>query len=86
MNLDELNIDELNEFISDVEINPKKVAQELFPDEKGSVRAINYLAKYAKEKAELLKHASFNRQDKVKKLKERCDSIYRTIPDFAKWD
>ena len=86
MDLDQLNLQELQEFIESAEADPKQKAKELFPNEQGAVRAINIYVKYAKERAELLKHASFNRQDKVKKLKEKCDNIFRTIPEFAQWE
>ena len=85
MDLDSLNLQELQEFIESAEADPKKVAKELFPTEQGAVRAVNIYIKYCKERAELLKHASFNRQDKVRKLKEKCDNIYRTLPDFSQW-
>lgn len=85
INLDSFNVEELEEFVSKAELSPTETAKEHFPTDKGAVRAINHLIKYAKERSELLKHAAFGREDKVKKLQDKCNNIYRSLPDYAKW-
>lgn len=85
LNVDNMNIGELEEFIASAEADPKAVAQSHFPEEKGSVRAINFLVKYAKERVVVLDSTSKGRDGKARIHEEKANNIYRSLPDYAKW-
>lgn len=87
LNLDEMNIQELEEFVSKAEQDPIALAKEIFPTKnKMRVRAINLYLKYSLERKEMLRQTSKGRFKEAEKHKEKSFSIYRLFPDFSKWE
>jgi hypothetical protein len=85
INLDDFSIEELDEFVTKAE--NKTFAEEIFPTKpQGFVRALNLLQKYAKEKIEAMKHRDKGRIDRAKRFEEKCGNIWRSLPDYAKWN
>ncbi len=86
LNLDNLSIDELKVFVEEASSNEKILADKTFPDKpSGHVRAINLMRKYAIERIEVLDSELKGRIEKTKRSHEKCNSIFRSLPDFAKW-
>lgn len=87
LNLDELSADELDDFILKAEQDPISLSKEYFPNENSKrVRAINLLLKYAQFRKEMLRQTSKGRFKEANKHKEKSEAVYRTLPDFSKWD
>lgn len=87
LNLDECSIEELQEVVQKAEQDITGYARELFPDKpQGFVKAVNTLVKYAKAKIEAMEDRSKGRIPRAEKHEEVANNIWRSLPDYAKWD
>lgn len=86
INLDDVSVDELEEFVQKTEQDRVAFAKELFPDKPpGFVKALNILEKYAKAKIEAMKDRVNGRIQRALKHEEECEKFYRILPDYAQW-
>lgn len=84
MNLDEMSIEDLRNFVALA--NDKSFAAEVFPDKPPQfVRALNLMQRYSQERIELLEQTAKGRMERAKRAREKCNAIFRSLPDYAKW-
>lgn len=86
MNLDDVTLEELEEFVNKYAQDKHSLGRELFPDKHpGYMRDLNFLERYAKEKIEAMRDRLAGRIERALKHEENCEKYYRSLSDEAKW-
>ena len=87
INLDDITLDDLREFVLKCEQDKKSLGLSIFPDKPaGWMKTMNLLEHYAKAKIEAIQDR-FNGQIQRALTHEQneCDKYYRALPDYARW-
>lgn len=86
LDLDVLKIEQLQQFVNEVNAAPRKKALELFPDKpKRYMMAMYDLANYAKMRIWRIFYANRNKYQLSKRYDKECAVIYERLPDYARW-
>lgn len=86
-NLDSMALDELDVFVQRFLEFPLKRAVEIFPDQPSRYfEMAGELRKYAEARAKSLRAAANGNQIAAKFHEGCCNSIYKRLPPWAKWE
>lgn len=86
MNLDDISLEDLEEFVLKCEQDKHSFAREIFPAKhSGYVRDLNFLERYAKEKIEAMRDRLAGRIERALKHEENCEKYYRSLSEDARW-
>jgi hypothetical protein len=86
VNLDAFGFDELDALWRGVSDHPRRYALHLFPHPpKHCIKAARLLALYAIESLEARRYRAQGHVADALKVEERCQAIYRQLPEYARW-